>query len=392
VGADRLRGVKTPATATERDLAAYGEIARQSLFFASDRPLESWFDRIGRENVRFALAGADVAGGLAIYRGGQFFGGRRLDCGLIAAVAVAPEHRAHGVGTRLMRETIQELQRGGTPLACLFPATLPVYRKAGFEYAGVFSRFKVSASLIDSRAREPEVWRAKGDLRAVRELYARAAAGKNGWLDRPEVLWKRNLEPWAGESLCYLVGPPEHPEGYTVYTQATEGAVHRIQVHDLVAETRRAADRLLAFFAAHRSMVETVVFPDGPGTPFLSCLPEPALEVARFVRWMLRVVDVRAALAERGYPAGCSGELHLEIADALVAPNAGRWILEVSGGRGRVRPGGRGDLAIDIRGLAALYTGHATTGELAVLGLASGSQPLADAFFAGPAPWMPDMF
>ena len=61
----------------------------------------------------------------------------------------------------------------------------------------------------------------------------------------------------------------------------------------------------------------------------------------------------------------------------------------------RAREGGRGGLRVDVRGLAALYSGRLSPEELRVTGLLDGEpRDLAAAAlaFAGPAPWMPDMF
>jgi predicted acetyltransferase len=60
-----------------------------------------------------------------------------------------------------------------------------------------------------------------------------------------------------------------------------------------------------------------------------------------------------------------------------------------------VREGGRGDVRVDIRALAVLYAGHLSPMELKVIGYIDGpgEQVAATArFFAGPSPWMPDVF
>jgi len=393
VSAEPRPAERPAATGSPRDFAEYGAIVVPSLWFDPSRPLDDWFDRVGRENFRFAHAAGQVAGGLAIYRAGQYFGGRRLECGAIAAVAVAPEHRGSGIGSRLMRDAVGELRAGGTPLACLFPATLPVYRNAGFESAGLHCRFKIPTAALDVRATDLQVRRAGlADRDRFAALYAEQARRTDGWLDRPAVLWMRNLAPWTGEHFCYLVEGGEGPEGYVVYAQENEGGKRQIRVLDCVAGTPRAAARLLSFFAAHRSLAHVLDFPDAPALPFLAPLADPPVEVARFLRWMLRLCDVRAALEQRGYRPGVTGEVHLAVRDAVLPENAGRLILEVADGCGRVSPGGRGDLSIDVRGLAALFTGFQTTRDLAQAGLAAAEHRGADALFAGGPAWMPDMF
>ncbi|MCX7011428.1 MAG: sterol carrier protein domain-containing protein, partial [Candidatus Sumerlaeota bacterium] len=111
--------------------------------------------------------------------------------------------------------------------------------------------------------------------------------------------------------------------------------------------------------------------------------------------WMLRVVDVAAALEARGYPPAFEAELHFEIQDDWLPWNNGRFVLQVSNGRGEVSPGGQGRLRMHVRRLAQLYTGHLSPGELRVVGDAEG--PPADwaaagLAFSGPRPWMADLF
>ncbi len=113
------------------------------------------------------------------------------------------------------------------------------------------------------------------------------------------------------------------------------------------------------------------------------------------MRWMLRLVDVRAALEARGYPPGLTARLELEVDDDLLAGNRGRITLEVADGRGSVSDGGAGALKAHVRGLAPLYSGHLDAAALAAIGLVDGSAgalATASAIFAGPAPWMMEIF
>jgi predicted acetyltransferase len=60
-----------------------------------------------------------------------------------------------------------------------------------------------------------------------------------------------------------------------------------------------------------------------------------------------------------------------------------------------VRAGGRGELRLDVRGLAPLFSGLVAPADLAVAGLVEGpaaALDVAQRLFAGPEPWMPDFF
>ena len=127
----------------------------------------------------------------------------------------------------------------------------------------------------------------------------------------------------------------------------------------------------------------------------LALLPDRRYELKLVDQWMVRLLDVPAALRARGYPRGLEAELHLEVKDDVLPENDGRLVLRVADGVGAVSAGGEGRLALDVRGLAALYTGHLSPDQLAATGLLSGTaedRAAASPVFAGPAPWMPDFF
>jgi predicted acetyltransferase len=112
-------------------------------------------------------------------------------------------------------------------------------------------------------------------------------------------------------------------------------------------------------------------------------------------RWLLRVVDVPKALEKRGYPVGVEAQLHLEVRDDLLVENNGRFVLTLSGGRGEVTRGGRGELQLDVRALAPLYTGLFTPHQLqltAQIEASDAALSIATQLFSGSEPWMSDKF
>ena len=170
---------------------------------------------------------------------------------------------------------------------------------------------------------------------------------------------------------------------------------HELEVIDLVALTAEAGRRLLTLLVDHRSTAKYVSWCGAPADPLLCLLAEQPCEIADHIGWMLRLVDVRAVLMARGYPAGQTAELHLQVTDDVLEHNHRRFLLRVADSQAAVAEGGRGDLRIDVRGLAAVYTGRLTPAELKATGYVDGPDDalrVAEALFAGPAPWMPDLF
>uniref|UniRef100_A0A0C1R7U1 Enhanced intracellular survival protein domain-containing protein n=1 Tax=Tolypothrix bouteillei VB521301 TaxID=1479485 RepID=A0A0C1R7U1_9CYAN len=106
-------------------------------------------------------------------------------------------------------------------------------------------------------------------------------------------------------------------------------------------------------------------------------------------------MSVEKALSARGYPSGIESELHLEVHDDLLEANRGKFILSVANGRGEVTRGGRGEMKLDVRGLAPLYTNLFTPQQLQQSGYLQATEiaiATATALFANSSPWMPDFF
>jgi predicted acetyltransferase len=188
----------------------------------------------------------------------------------------------------------------------------------------------------------------------------------------------------------YLLGD----EGYAVVGPDVPDAPHwTLEVYDHCAPTAATMRTLLAFLAGHRSLVDTVRWQGQPGDPLLALIAEADWSVAKLRRWMLRVVDVRAALVARGWSS--DGEIRLAVNDAIFPENNGPWHLRVRDGEARVEPCTSADLALPVRAMAPLYSGYLSASRLAGLGWAEGSpEPLAaaDRLFAGPTPFMREMY
>jgi predicted acetyltransferase len=132
-----------------------------------------------------------------------------------------------------------------------------------------------------------------------------------------------------------------------------------------------------------------------PNDPLLSLLPEFSYRIELDMKWMLRIVDVRKALGARGYPPELTAELHFNVADDLIEANRGRFVLRIEDGRGEIESGGDGKLDIHVRGLAMLYSGFCPASQLLATGLLRADPADARAAgtaFAGPLPWMTEVF
>jgi len=358
-----------------------------------------WIDDVGgRDEFRILRRDGRVVAVLLHVPMGQWFGGRSVPMTGIAAVATAPHARASGAARALLHASLREMRGGGVPLSALYPSSLRVYRSAGYEVAGV--RVVVTAATralaIDDRALVMRPFE-DADRDAVRALSARVAARQPGHLDRGPYVWRRIERPRGATADGYVVERDGAIVGsvFVVVRERPGSSHYGIAATDACALDGAVARRLLTFFADHRTLGEDVRWGCGPDDLLLAELPERGYEISIPDHWMLRITDPARALAARGYLPGVEGELHLRVVDAVLPENDGAWMLRVAGGRAEVAPGGRGELVLDVRGLAALYSGHAPPWRLAAQGLAHGDEASlrrAALLFAGSPPSMPEMF
>lgn len=389
-------GVLYRPAAGADDATAFARILERCFAIPADASGVLW-ERLGAD-VRVLADGTDVVACLGWYAAGQWFGGRSIPCAGIAAVGVEPHRRGAGLATRIVADALRELAGHGLPLAALYPSNLALYRRADFEIAGGRYELRAAcASLPREKGLEPVVPLPLGvDDPRVRALHARAAARRNGWLDRNEALWAR-VRDFRGE-LREGFGVERAGElaGYVFLSRRKRREWgHDLVLGEFVAQDEGAGRALLGFLGSHGTIARDVLAYLPPWDPLVALLSAVPEHHAHHHPWMLRVLDVRAAFAARGYARGVRGEVHLDVEDELLPHNAGRIVLSVEDGHARVAPGGAGKVRVRARGLGPWFSGHATAEALAFAGLASGSAAdLAtwSALAAGPAPAMPDFF
>lgn len=384
---------------SDQEVADFMRIVAQALVFpTSDHDM--FVEREGRENITVARTSGRVAGGLTVQRMGMSFGARCVPMAAVRVVGVAPEHRSKGVGAALMDGVVRQSFNGGLPLSSLYPATLPVYRRAGYELAGSRTSYRYPMGSIGRLERTLDVREATPDDRPIIErLYHKRLLRSPGNVDRNDWAWQRVLSPglWSPKTYGYIVEKNGVPLGYVYFAQKPGGNItdNTISVADFAWESADAGKTLLSMLADHRSMAVAIEFPGAPADPLTLLMNENAAERITRFDWMLRIVDLKKAIEGRGYFPDRGAELHLKIDDPTIPENCGKFVVTIAGGRGTVQEGGDGRLTASIRDLAPLYSGFMSAESLHAADRLSGDEESiasASRIFSGPAPWMSDMF
>jgi len=356
-----------------------------------------WWDTAGRDHLRVWDDG-QLRGGLLDIPMGMFVGGRTVPLHGVAGVVVTPESRGRGIGRRMMSAYLEELHSQGVPLSALYASTRSLYRAVGYELAGGYHRATLATRVLREAGQALLGWEplSKEGRAEVVGAYRALTRHRTGHLDRGPYVWARVWSHRGQPNHAWVLRGTEGVRAWVVVRQerADDDWLHLVVV-DHGAADAEALSAVSSFLGGFASMARTTQLHGGPHVPLLDRLPENDARIGLHEPWMLRVVDVEAALAARGWPTGWQEELSLRIDDPVLPTNAGPWVVRIQGGQAVVRRGGSGEVALHIRALAALFTGYHHPVALRDQGLLQGAgEALASlaAAFAGPAPGMPDFF
>jgi len=295
-------------------------------------------------------------------------------------VAVLPEHRGRGWGRAVTAGQYADLHARGEVIAGLFPASVALYRSVGFELAGSYVKRRVPAAhLAALKPRAPIVWPSVrrghgGDVAAVRRCYERIASRTDGRLVRDDAWWEELVPAEPGDEVMFVVDAPQRPgelDGYAIYRngKARGPYDYSVVVNEVIADgpgTLGALWRVVGSSGSQAPEVEMIGPAEDPLFLLLGAADPEA--VMSEIRWMLRLVDVSAAVAARGWSPVVRGRVDLSVVDDHAPWNAGRWTLELDGGEGQMKRGGSGGIEVTIAGLSSWWAGYASARTLAATG------------------------
>jgi predicted acetyltransferase len=383
--------------AEESDLDRVVEIVGQA-FNAAPRD---------RDRTRSAAAGplrvaeekGKVLGALRVLSPwGHFLGGRPVAAAGIAGVAVAPEARGRRMAETMVVESLREFRDAGAVLTTLHPATVPLYRRCGYEYAGLRAHYRASLDAMPRGGElEAEPWH-DADLGEIASCYAEFAAGQEGLVDRPEAWWGHQiLNPTADRDLYrYLVREDGRVTGYVVYEQETAGRGtfgYHVSCRDLVWTTGRAVQSLQGLLASHRSLGRDVGWFGSPTDAMAGLLEEQEARVDWTFRFMARLLDVPGAFEARGYREHVRAAVELSVRDPHFG--GGAWRIEVADGTAKVAPLAQAAATTDIGTLSAMYTGYLSPADARRLGRLHADGEVVDgmeSMLGGRTPWVFELF
>ncbi|MGH3518689.1 MAG: GNAT family N-acetyltransferase [Haloechinothrix sp.] len=289
-------------------------------------------------------------------------GGARIETAAVTGVGVRADRTRKGVLRDLMRTQLAEVAERGVPTATLHASEAMIYGRFGYGVATTGRTLRIKRRKARVRDQAPtggeiELLDLESAIRDLPTWYPLFVGLRNGMLTRPSFLWAG----WEGhyrrsDGVAHLVvhRGPDGVDGYASYRVARDAGTTVMHVEDMNTASDEAFADLWRFLVGV-DLVDRIDVPCRPvDEPLETLFTDPR---ACSVTWLgddlwLRLVDVRAALSARTY-AG-DGQVVLEVRDALLPQNSGRYVVSAAGATTTDRSAA---LRIDVDTAAMLYLG-----------------------------------
>jgi predicted acetyltransferase len=302
----------------------------------------------------------------------------------ITAVGVAPSHRRRGILTRMMHWMLDQAADRGEPVAVLHASEGAIYPHFGFGMATLQGSFEFDARhLRFLRPAEPlgrvRLVDADEGMQLIPPIFDQVRAGRPGEVSRSPAKWRHIMladDPFRRSEL----GPKSNvvlevggePRGFATYRVKQDwderGPKYVLTVMEVTA-LDIAAERALWEWLAGVDLVTRI-------RAWRTAVPMQLTLQLEDIRRIgttigsgiyLRILDLISTLEARSYVG--SGSLTLELTDAFIPANAGRWRLDVRDGVATVASTTDApDLVLDIADLATVYLGAFSFHDLARAG------------------------
>jgi predicted acetyltransferase len=374
----------------------------------TDEDAERFAGWIDLSRMHVAWEDDRIVGGAGAFTYRLSVPGGSVPAGGVTVVGVLPSHRRRGVLTSMMRAQLEDCRERGEVAAYLWASESTIYGRFGY---GLASRIG-AISLASDRTRFAVPFEARGTVRlldleeaaaAFPPLYQGVFAERPGMFERSKAWWETrrlNDDPArrrGGPLHRALLELDGEPAGYALYRVAQDWesgySKGTVTIQEVVAPTPEATRELWRwlFDFDWTSQFSADLLP--VDHPLFLLLAEPRrmqFKVNDGV-WV-RLIDVEGALSARSY-AG-DGEIVLEVADAFLPENAGRYRVGVGSVE---RTDAAADVRLDITGLGSVYLGGFGFGDLVRASRAeevtAGAAMRADMLFrTAAAPWCAEIF
>jgi predicted acetyltransferase len=317
-------------------------------------------------------------------------GGKVLTTSGLTWVGVHPGHRRRGLLTAMIDDHFRVSLEAGECVSTLYAMETAIYGRFGYGSSAPRYEFKANELMELPGSDDITVRFERVDRAAHPEIVAavHARMTRPGIMAEPApTMLAEMLDDWPSDLIqnerCILAiaEDAEGPVGFARFRRAFDMSNEghnpqaKIEVRNFSAATPAASRRLLSTLRELDLITEVKVVAAPPDDPMLTLSKDVrALGATLLDGLWLRILDLPTALTSRTYAADV--DLVLEVGDAHLPDNAGRWRFTASGGKATVsRTSDDPDVELTIQDLSAAYLGHDHIRRYAAAGLLTEKSP-----------------
>jgi predicted acetyltransferase len=311
----------------------------------------------------------------------MYFNGRVAPIHGVIAVSTLPWYRRRGHLRSVTEYDFRRLhEQGGPPIAVLTASMVAIYQRFGYAVVSTELRYKLDPRQIEFAnpaeipGRFVRVERDQTDR--LQACYEGFAAGRTGYLVRDDYVWEfLTFSHEQPPRICVAYEEAGEVCGFLVYFTTRDprdlvqfGGSVNVHCSDFIWRTPTAY-RALWHYLREIDLAKGIgvrAVPRDDPAPHLFLEPR-MLHATQTDMLLARVVDVERAFPLRGYEG--EGTLTFAVEDELCPWNAGRWQVEVGGGRAHVqRTDAAPDLTLPAAAIGPLLFGHYSASQAARMG------------------------
>ena len=309
---------------TEQELTSTG--------WHDDEIKQSKFPILKRADVLGCFDHDALVSQIAVYPLKMNIYGAVYPIGFVTSVCTYPEYSGNGIMKRLMLQILTHMRQRQQSLALLFPYSIPLYRRMGWEIVSNKITYSVKDRQIPTKAKAPGyVRRVPWDNEDFKNLHAQFAAATHGCLFRNSLAWE---EYWRWDEddtvVAIYYDPNDRPSGYMVYL-IKDDVMH---VKEMIYLNREAYEGLWEYIRAHDSMIDEVRGNSYFSDPIAFEMDDGDIREVIRPYIMGRIVDVERFLENYACDPNESGvRFAFEIEDEFLDWNNKTVTAEFRGGR-----------------------------------------------------------
>lgn len=290
------------------------------------------------------------------------------EVGFVTSVCTYPEYTGNGIMKRLILQSLEHMRHRKQSLALLFPYSIPLYRKMGWEIISNKITYVVKDRQIPAQASaQGYVRRVEWENEDFRHLHAQFASTTHGCLFRNTLAWE---EYWRWDeddtvvAIYYDVNGK--PCGYMVYL-IKDDIMH---IKEMIYLTHEAQEGLWAYIRAHDSMIDEVRGSSYTSEPIAFELEDGDIRETIRPYIMGRIVDVERFFQKYHCDLAANNiVITFDPEDSFLPWNNGRFTIRFHQGEcSLTQASAQTSVKLSVATLTTLLLGYKTASQLQYMG------------------------